>query len=55
MLFRSAVAKALREVYAHLYAGGAPADLKPKLATPQEMEDLTSSAQYAEWTRQYLR
>ena len=50
-----AVAKALREVYAHLYAGGAPADLKPKLATPQEMEDLTSSAQYAEWTRQYLR
>ena len=50
-----AVAKALREVYAHLYAGGAPADLKPKLATPQEMEELTRSAQYAEWTRQYLR
>lgn len=50
-----AVAKALREVYTHLYEGGAPAELKPKLATPQEMEELTRSAQYAEWTSQYQR
>lgn len=50
-----AVAKALREVYAHLYAGGAPGDLKPKLATPQEMEELLGGAQYAEWMREYLQ
>ncbi|NBR28845.1 MAG: oxaloacetate decarboxylase [Betaproteobacteria bacterium] len=50
-----AVAKALREVYAHLYAGGAPGDLKPKLATPQEMEELLGGAQYAEWMRAYLQ
>lgn len=50
-----AVAKALREVYAHLYAGGAPADLKPKLATPQEMEELLRGGQYAEWMREYLQ
>jgi carboxyvinyl-carboxyphosphonate phosphorylmutase len=50
-----AVAKALRDVYTHLYAGGAPADLKPKLATPQEMEELLRGGQYAEWMREYLQ
>jgi len=50
-----AVAKALRDVYAHLYEGGAPAELKAKLATAQEMEEITGSPLYAEWMRQYLQ
>ena len=50
-----AVAKALREVYAHLYAGGDPAELKPKLATAQEMEQLLGSARHAQWMREYLQ
>ncbi len=49
-----AVARALREVYAHLHAGGDPAELKPKLATPQEMEQFTAAARYAAALRDYL-
>lgn len=49
-----AVVKALRDVYAHLYRGGAPAELKSQLATADEMERLLNGAQYAAWRRQYL-
>lgn len=50
-----AVAKALREVYAHLYAGGAPSELKPKLASAQEMEEITGAALYRQQMRDYLQ
>jgi carboxyvinyl-carboxyphosphonate phosphorylmutase len=50
-----AVVKALREVYAHLHAGGAPADLAPRLASPQDMQALTGEADYAAWLRSYLQ
>ncbi len=51
----AAVVKALRDTYAHLYAGGAPADLKSRIATPEEMERLMGSAVYRNWQREYLR
>ncbi len=50
----AAAVKALRDVYTHLYNGGAPADLKPKLATAAEMEQVTASPQYAQLMRDYL-
>jgi oxaloacetate decarboxylase len=51
----AAAVKALRETYTHLYNGGAPADLKPKLASPQEMERLVDGESYKKWQREYLR
>jgi carboxyvinyl-carboxyphosphonate phosphorylmutase len=50
-----AVARALRDVYAHLHAGGDPAELKPKLATAQEMAQMTAAPHYAEWLHDYLQ
>jgi carboxyvinyl-carboxyphosphonate phosphorylmutase len=49
-----AVIKTLRDVYSHLYHGGTPAELKPLLATSEEMEQVLGVAQYEEWRRQYL-
>jgi len=51
----AAVVKALRDTYAHLYAGGAPADLKSRIATPEEMERLMGNDTYRKWQREYLR
>jgi carboxyvinyl-carboxyphosphonate phosphorylmutase len=51
----AAAVKALREVYEHLHKGGAPADLKDKVATSQEMERLTGGESYKRWQREYLR
>ena len=50
----AAVVKALREVYTHLNRGGATAELKALIASPDEMERLVGGAQYQEWQRQYL-
>ena len=50
----AAAVKALREVYTHLYNGGAPAELKSRIATPDEMDRLVNGGQYEEWRRQYL-
>ena len=50
----AAVVKALRDVYAHLYNGGAPSELKPLIATPDEMDRLVNGPQYEQWRRQYL-
>ena len=50
----AAMVKALRDVYTHLYNGGAPSELKPLLATPDEMQRMVNGAQYAQWQRQYL-
>ena len=51
----AAAVKALHETYTHLYNGGAPADLKSKIASPQEMERLIDGESYKQWQREYLR
>ena len=51
----AAAAKALRDTYAHLHAGGLPADLKSRIATPEEMEKWTGSEDYRRKTEDYLR
>jgi carboxyvinyl-carboxyphosphonate phosphorylmutase len=50
-----AAVKALKEVYTHLYNGGAPADLKDKIASAKEMDTLVSGEAYKKWQREYLR
>jgi oxaloacetate decarboxylase len=50
----AAVVKTLQDVYAHLYSGGAPAELKAKLASTEDMADVTRSAQYDAWRRDFL-
>jgi len=51
----AAAVKALRETYAHLFAGGAPADLKDKVASTKEMEELVNGAAYKQWQRDFLQ
>jgi oxaloacetate decarboxylase len=50
----AAAVKALREVYDHLHKGGAPAELKSKIASNEELDALTRSADYKSWQRDYL-
>jgi len=50
-----AAVKALKEVYTHLYSGGAPADLKDRIASAKEMDVLVSGDDYKKWQREYLR
>ena len=50
-----AAVKALREVYAHLFNGGAPDELKSRIASAQEMEQLVSAGDYRKWQNEYLR
>src|SRR3990167_2006382 len=51
----AAAVKALHETYMHLYHGGAPADLKSKIASPQEMERLGDSESYQKGERECRR
>ena len=51
----AAAAKALRDVYEHLYKGGAPADLKDRIITAQEMDKLVSGEAHKRWIKDYLR
>ena len=51
----AAAVKALYETYTHLFSGGAPADLKSKIASPQEMGRLVDADAYKKWQREYLR
>ena len=51
----AAAVRALREAYTHLFNGGAPAGLKDKVVSPQEMERLVNSDAYKQWQRDYLR
>jgi len=51
----AAAVKALRETYEHLYQGGAPADLKGRIASPEEMDRVTRRDEYATRQRDYLR
>lgn len=50
----AAAVKALHETYTHLFNGGAPADLKSRIASPQEMERLVNGDTYRQWQRDYL-
>lgn len=51
----AAAVKALHETYAHLYGGGAPADLKSRIASAQEMDRLVGGENYKQWQREFLR
>lgn len=51
----AAAVKALREVYEHLHKGGAPADLKSKVASNEEMNALTRNDTYKGWQKAFLR
>lgn len=51
----AAVVRTLTEVYAHLISGGAPADLKSKIASAGQMDAVTRVADYQAWQKQYLR
>lgn len=46
--------KGMQQVYQHLYNGGAPAELKSLVASPDEMNRLLNVAQYDKWRREYL-
>jgi carboxyvinyl-carboxyphosphonate phosphorylmutase len=51
----AAAVKALRETYAHLHGGGAPAELKDRIASAQEMDKLVGGEAYKKWQKEYLR
>jgi len=51
----AAAVKALRETYAHLFGGGAPADLKDRVASAKEMDELVNGASYKQWQRDFLQ
>jgi hypothetical protein len=45
----------LREVYEHLHKGGAPADLKSKIASNDEMNAVTRNDIWKGWQKDFLR
>jgi len=51
----AAAVKALHEVYAHLYGGGAAADLKDKIASNKTMDALVFGEEYKQYMRDFLR
>jgi carboxyvinyl-carboxyphosphonate phosphorylmutase len=51
----AAMVQALHDTYSHLHGGGAPADLKPKIASNEEMERLIDGGNYQKWQRDYMR
>ena len=51
----AAAVKALHDAYTHLFSGGAPADLKSKVASAQDMERLVNAGVYRKWQTDYLR
>jgi len=50
----AAAVKAVREVYTHLFNGGAPGDLKDKIASAGEIEKLVRGESYKKWQKDYL-
>jgi carboxyvinyl-carboxyphosphonate phosphorylmutase len=50
----AATVHALKEVYTHLYRGGAPDALKAMVASPADMEKLVHNDDYKRWLRQYM-
>jgi len=51
----AAAVKAVRDVYTHLYNGGAPADLKDKIASAKDMDTYTTDDLYKKWISEYMR
>ena len=51
----AASVKAVRDTYAHLFKGGAPDELKSKIAPPEEMDALVRGEQYKQWLRDFMR
>jgi carboxyvinyl-carboxyphosphonate phosphorylmutase len=51
----AAAVKALREVYEHLHKGGAPAELKSKIASNDEMNAVTRNDIWKGWQKDWLR
>ena len=51
----AAAVKALRDVYEHLFKGGAPADLKGRIASAEDMNQLTRNDVHKSWQREFLR
>jgi carboxyvinyl-carboxyphosphonate phosphorylmutase len=50
----AAVVKALREVYTHLHGGGAPAALKDRIVSPEELAVITQGTEYETRRKAYL-
>ena len=50
----AATVKALSDTYAHLRKGGSPSDLKPRIASADEMARVTGAADYERAQRDYL-
>jgi carboxyvinyl-carboxyphosphonate phosphorylmutase len=50
----AAAVKAVREVYTHLFNGGAPADLKDKIVSQGEIDKLVHSDSYKKWQKDFL-
>jgi carboxyvinyl-carboxyphosphonate phosphorylmutase len=50
----AAVVKALRVTYEHLHRGGAVADLKPGIASAEEIALLLNDRRYQQWRTEYL-
>jgi oxaloacetate decarboxylase len=50
----AAAAKALFETYSHLQAGGAAAELKSRLASPEQMSRFLGEERYDQWQRDFL-
>jgi carboxyvinyl-carboxyphosphonate phosphorylmutase len=51
----AAAVKALRETYEHLYRGGAPGELKGRIASQEELDRVTLREAYAGHQRDFLR
>jgi carboxyvinyl-carboxyphosphonate phosphorylmutase len=51
----AAAVKAVKDVYTHLYNGGAAADLKDKIVSAGELEKLVNGESYKKWQKDYLR
>ena len=51
----AAAIKAMRDSYAHICGGGAPSELKDKVASPEEIDQLMNTADYQRWLNDYLR
>jgi carboxyvinyl-carboxyphosphonate phosphorylmutase len=51
----AAAVKALREVYTHLYSGGAPSQLKSSIASNEEMDKMTHNALHQQWIKSFMR
>ena len=50
----AAAAKALRDTYAHLHAGGRASEIKDKLASAEQMSEVLRGALYDQWRSDFL-